>query len=90
MCAAPPDDRTVAAVNDLDWHTPAPLDMAFQCDNGEGPNSALNPWPYAILARDADRGHLSPAGAFNVLQPYIEPCVKALIPVAGGDQSKCS
>jgi hypothetical protein len=86
----PPNDRTVAAVNDLDWHTGNPLDTAFQCDNGQGPNTALNPWTYAIAARDADRGHLSPAGAFNVLQPYIEPCVKALIPVAGGDLSACS
>jgi hypothetical protein len=86
---APPNDRTVAAVEDLDWHTTNPLDTAFQCDNGQGPNSALNPWPYAILARDADRGHLSPAGAFEILQPYIEPCVQALLGI-GGDLSKCS
>jgi hypothetical protein len=44
----------------------------------------------AILARAPDKGHLSPAGAFGVLQPYLEPCVKALIPVSGGDPSACS
>ena len=37
----PPNDRTVAAVSDLDWHTTGNLlDTAFQCDNGQGPNSA--------------------------------------------------
>jgi hypothetical protein len=44
----------------------------------------------AILARAPDKGHLTPAGAFGILQPYLEPCVKALIPVAGGNMSACS
>jgi hypothetical protein len=44
----------------------------------------------AILARAADHGHLSSAGQLQVLKPYLEPCVKALIPVAGGDLSKCT
>jgi hypothetical protein len=44
----------------------------------------------AILARAPDKGHLSTAGAFDILQPYIEPCVKSLIPGAGGDPSACS
>jgi hypothetical protein len=71
----PPNDRTVA---------PDPL--THKC-------IITNPMPGlvdAVLARDPDRGHLSPAGAFDVLQPYLEPCVKALIPVSGGDLSKCS
>jgi hypothetical protein len=42
----------------------------------------------AILARAPDNGHLSVAGEFNVLQPYVEPCVQALLNI-GGDLSKC-
>jgi hypothetical protein len=71
----PPNDRTVA---------PDPITHSCLITN---PSPGVVP---AIAARDADRGHLSPAGAFNVLQPYIEPCVKALIPVAGGNLSACS
>ncbi len=32
----------------------------------------------AILARAADHGHLSPAGQAQILQPYIDKCVRAL------------
>ena len=52
--------------------------MAWQCDNGTL-NSPANPWPYAILARADDNGHLSVAGQFQILQPYLEPCVEAAL-----------
>jgi hypothetical protein len=71
----PPNDRTVA---------PDPITHNCVITN---PSPGVVP---AILARDADRGHLSPAGAFDILQPYLEPCVKALIPVAGGSLAACS
>jgi hypothetical protein len=85
---APPDDSTVAAQNVLDFHTTDPLDTAYQCDNGSL-NSPLNPWPYAILARAPDNGHLSVSGMFDILQPYLESCVKSLLGI-GGSQSDCS
>jgi hypothetical protein len=87
----PPQDSTVPAQNVLDFHTTTNLtDTAFQCDNGNGPNSPANPWTYAINARAPDQGHLSVAGQEQILRPYLEACIKALIPVAGGDPSKCS
>jgi hypothetical protein len=75
----PPDDWQVPSVEDLNWHTSDPLDTAFVCDNGNGPNSALNPWPLAINARAPDNGHLSTAGQFDILQPYLEGCVRHLL-----------
>jgi hypothetical protein len=87
----PPQDSTVPAQNVLDFHTTTNLtDTAFQCDNGNGPNSPANMWTYAINARAPDQGHLSVAGQEQILRPYLEACIKALIPVAGGDPSKCS
>jgi hypothetical protein len=71
----PPNDETVA---------PDPVTHSCVITN---PSPDVVP---AILARAPDKGHLTPAGAFQVLQPYLEPCVKALIPVAGGNMSACS
>jgi hypothetical protein len=86
----PPQDSTVTAVSDLDWHTANPLDMAFQCDNGQGPNSIANPWTYAINARAPDHSHLSPAGQTQILQPYIDQCVRDALGVSGGDPAACN
>jgi hypothetical protein len=86
----PPQDSTVTAVNVLDWHTANPLDMAFQCDNGQGPNSVANPWTYAINARAPDHSHLSPAGQTQILQPYIDKCVRAALGASGGDPAACN
>jgi hypothetical protein len=86
----PPNDVSKAPINTLDFHSGVPAgNMAFQCDNGNGPNTPLNPWNYAILARAPDKGHLSVAGEFQVLQPYIEPCVQSMLGI-GGDPTKCS
>jgi hypothetical protein len=84
----PPYDRTVAAQNVIDVRLGSPTfgQLAWQCNVDGNPLNNLN----AILARAPDKGHLTPAGAFGVLQPYLEPCVKALIPVSGGDPSACS
>jgi hypothetical protein len=84
----PPYDRTVAAQNTVDVRPGSPTlgQLVWQCNVDGNPLDNVN----AILARAPDRGHLSPAGAFNVLQPYIEKCVEALIPVSGGDPSACS
>jgi hypothetical protein len=49
-----------------------------QCSNGP-----------AILARAPDNGHLSVGGTFDVLQPYIEPCVQSLLNI-GGNEAACS
>ncbi|HMF03240.1 MAG TPA: hypothetical protein VKH17_00385 [Acidimicrobiia bacterium] len=84
----PPHDRDTPAVLQTDVRPGSPTigQQVYLCDDGSHlPVNYVN----AILARDPDRGHLSPAGAFNVLQPYIEPCVQALLGI-GGDQSKCS
>jgi hypothetical protein len=70
----PPNDRTVA---------PDPITHKCLLTNPPGLVDG-------ILARAPDKGHLSTGGAFDVLQPYLEPCVKSLIPVAGGDPSACS
>ena len=87
----PPQDSTVTAVSDLDWHTTGNLlDTAFQCDNGQGPNSAVNPWTYAINARAVDHGHLSPAGQQQILQPYIDKCVRDALGLTGGDPNACN
>jgi hypothetical protein len=47
--------------------TEAP-DGSNQCSNGP-----------AILARAPDNGHLSVAGTFDILQPYLEGCVRHLL-----------
>jgi hypothetical protein len=86
----PPDDATVAAVDDLNWNTADPLDRAFVCDNHQGLNTAVNPWPLAINARAADNGHLSPAGQVQILKPYIDKCVLHHLGAAGGDPSACT
>jgi hypothetical protein len=59
--------------------TEAP-DSNNMCSNGTVP---------AILARDADHSHLSSAGEFDVLQPYIESCVESLLGI-GGSLASCS
>jgi hypothetical protein len=43
----------------------------------------------AILARTPDNGHLTVAGTFNILQPYLESCVKNLLNI-GGSASDCT
>jgi hypothetical protein len=46
----------------------------------------------AILARDPDGAHLIPSspGGNDVLRYYLQPCVRALLGVTGGDVTKCS
>jgi hypothetical protein len=70
-------------------HVCPPPNDATETPSWNGSAYVCNAGP-AVLARAPDHGHLSPDGQFSILQPYLEPCVKALIPVAGGDQSKCS
>src|SRR5262245_25532493 len=70
----PPNDSTVA---------PDPVTHNCVITN---PSPGVVP---AILARAPDKGHLS-SGRFDILKFYLEPCVRALIPVSGGDLSKCS
>lgn len=43
----------------------------------------------AILARAPDRGHLSIAGQFDILKPYLDPCVRFLLGKSGGNQADC-
>ncbi len=85
---APPNDATIAAQNVMDFHTLDPLDSAYQCDNGSL-NTPLSPWPYAINARAPDNSHLSVAGTFEVLQPYLEGCVRSMLGI-GGSASDCA
>jgi hypothetical protein len=62
-------------------------------DSTEAPNLNTNPPSCAagpaIFARDVDHSHLSPAGEFNILQPYLESCVKNLLGI-GGNVADCS
>jgi hypothetical protein len=60
--------------------------MVWQCNIDGNPLDNVN----AILARAIDHSHLSSAGQFQILQPYLEPCVEGLLGVSGGDTSKCS
>jgi hypothetical protein len=60
----PPNDFTV---------TPDPVTHNCAITN---PNPDTVP---AILARAPDNGHLSVAGTFDILQPYLEGCVRHLL-----------
>ena len=68
-----------------DYVCPPPKDGVEAPD---GSNNCSN--GPAILARAADKGHLSPAGSYQILQPYIDKCVRAHLGLTGGDPSACS
>jgi hypothetical protein len=86
VCPPPHDTDTAAqSLPDADPNSPTFGQNVMQCMVGADPTQ----FPKAILARAPDKGHLSVRGEFQVLQPYIEPCVKALLGI-GGDVTKCS
>ena len=74
----PPDDSTQVPGPDVD------LDGTPNCP------TVQDPLRDAILARAVDHSHLSPAGQFQILQPYLEPCVLGMAGFGGGDLSKCN
>ena len=71
-----------------DYVCPPPKDFTETPNTSTSPPSCSN--GPAVFARAGDHSHLSPAGEFTILQPYIEGCVKGLLGVTGGDTSKCS
>jgi hypothetical protein len=84
----PPYDSTVLAQNVIDIRPNSPTfgQMAWQCNIDGNALDNLN----AILARAPDKGHLSSAGNFQILKPYIDKCVRHYLGLSGGDQSACS
>jgi hypothetical protein len=83
----PPNDATIAPQFAQDLHTGAtPGTMAWQCNTNANPMN----WDYAILARDPDHSHLSPTGQYQILQPYIDKCVRNYLGLSGGDLSACT
>jgi hypothetical protein len=85
----PPHDTDTAPQFILDANTSSPNfgQMAWMCDDGSHiPTNFLD----AILARAPDQGHLSSAGAFQVLQPYIDKCVRNYLGLSGGSQAACN
>jgi hypothetical protein len=83
----PPHDSDTVPQNVLDMRPGSPTfgQLVWQCNIDGNPLHNVN----AILARAIDHSHLSPAGEFQILQPYLEPCVQSLLGI-GGDASKCS
>ena len=85
----PPYDSTITAELREDLRPPSPTfgQQVWQC-NVQGdvdPTNDVN----AILARAPDNGHLSIAGQFDILQPYLESCVQSMLNI-GGNAADCS
>jgi hypothetical protein len=70
-----------------DYVCPAPNDAEVPDANHKCQGGSVN----AILARDADGGHLSQTspGGQDILGYYLVPCVRGLLGVTGGDPAKC-
>jgi hypothetical protein len=88
VCPPPHDtDTTAQNLPDVRPGSPTFGQMVWQCDDGSHiPTNYVN----AILARAADHSHLSPAGIAQVLQPYIDKCVRAALGASGGDPAACN
>ena len=88
VCPPPHDtDTTAQWLVDVRPGSPTLGQMVWQCDDGSHiPTNYVN----AILARAPDHGHLSPAGQTQILQPYIDKCVRAALGASGGDPAACN
>jgi hypothetical protein len=87
VCPPPHDtDRTASLQLDVRPSSPTFGQMVQQCSVDGNPLNNVN----AILARAPDHSHLSPAGQAQVLQPYIDKCVRAALGASGGDPAACN
>jgi hypothetical protein len=72
----PPDDDDITPIPDITDGTP-------NCP------TVAEPTRNAILARAPDKGHLS-LGGNDILDFYLEPCVRDMLGISGGDPAKCT
>jgi hypothetical protein len=76
-----------------DYVCPPPNDNVVTPDPVTHNCIITNPSPGivpAVLARAPDHSHLSPAGQSEILQPYIDKCVRNALNLPGGDPAACT